>query len=43
MNIRSCELQTHLYAIEPHYCTKDTEQTGREILRHSSFIERCSS
>ncbi|CAF0752008.1 unnamed protein product [Adineta ricciae] len=24
MNIRSCELQTHLYAIAPQYCTRET-------------------
>jgi len=26
MNIRSCELQTHLYAIAPHHCTKTQDE-----------------
>ncbi|CAF4646431.1 unnamed protein product, partial [Rotaria magnacalcarata] len=26
MDIRSCELQIHLYAIAPHYCNKDNNK-----------------
>jgi len=26
MDARSCELQTHLYAIAPHHCVKDDDQ-----------------
>jgi hypothetical protein len=29
MNIRSCELQTHLYAIAPHYCNKNKDESGK--------------
>ncbi len=29
MNIRSCELQTHLYAIAPHHCIKDNNESGK--------------
>jgi hypothetical protein len=29
MDIRSCELKTHLYTIAPHYCTKENDQTGK--------------
>ena len=29
MDVRSCELKTHLYAIAPHYCTKQTDETGK--------------
>jgi hypothetical protein len=40
MNIRSCELQTHLYAIAPHYCTKDKDQSGKRkpLHIHKIFI-----
>lgn len=31
MDVRSCELQTHLYAIAPHYCTKQTEEAGKIV------------
>ena len=28
MDVRSCELNTHLYTVAPHYCIKDKDQTG---------------
>lgn len=28
MNIRSCELRTHLYAIAPDHCKQDKQQSG---------------
>lgn len=28
MDIRSCELKTHLYTVAPHYCTEDKDQKG---------------
>jgi len=36
MEIRSCELKTHLYTVSPHYCTKYKDQTG--ISKERSFI-----
>jgi hypothetical protein len=29
MNIRSCELKTHLYAIAPDHCSKEKAEPGR--------------
>lgn len=29
MDMRSCELKTHIYTIAPHYCTKEKQQIGR--------------
>lgn len=40
MNIRSCELQTHLYAIAPHHCTKDKDESGKKIINNSNFSHK---
>ncbi|CAF4806849.1 unnamed protein product [Rotaria sp. Silwood1] len=37
MDIRSCELQTHLYAIAPHYCNKDKDKP--EYTRECGYDE----
>jgi hypothetical protein len=40
MNIRSCELQTHLYAIAPHHCTTNTDESSRiEYTRECAYDE----
>ncbi len=38
MDIRSCELKTHLYTIAPHYCTKDNDKTGKFFEQHDDLI-----
>jgi hypothetical protein len=38
MNIRSCELQTHLYAIAPHHCTKDKDESGKKKRTHQTSL-----
>jgi hypothetical protein len=37
MNIRSCELQIHLYAIAPHHCTKDKDESGKNKRAYYRF------
>lgn len=39
MNIRSCELKTHLYAIAPHYCNKDQDKLGIKSIFHGNLID----
>ncbi len=39
MDIRSCELKTHLYTIAPHFCTKEKDETGKLFEENDDSIQ----